>query len=300
MVIDGSGSEACCAVAIIVPTHNRPRELQECLIHLSKLRGGPYPTIVVDDGSSEPVDDVCVEFRDWVSLVRQDNAGPGAARNAGARAAGNAKLLAFTDDDCRPRQDWLDRLISAQGSVPNRLVGGAVENALRDNVFSSASQALSSFLYEYYQSSSSGMAFFTSNNLCCRREDFLRLGGFDESFSVASEDRDFSLRWRDAGGSLVYSANAIVDHAHDLSLVEFWRQHSNYGRGARKLHLAMDARGDARPKFGRLEFYIGMIGYPLRTQARRSLALAFLVGLSQLAMIAGYASAIKATKKARP
>jgi GT2 family glycosyltransferase len=293
----GLANIAGMAVEIVIPTYNRPDKLRECLIHLARLDGGPYPTTVVDDGSDHPLDTVCADFGDWVSLVRQENAGPGAARNAGARAVGDVDLIAFTDDDCRPRPDWLVRLVAAQGGVPRRLVGGAVENALAGNVFSSASQALCSFLYEYYQSHGSAMTFFTTNNMCCRRDDFLALGGFDQNFAIASEDRDFSLRWRDAGGQLGYEPGAIIDHAHDLSFGQFWRQHSNYGRGARTLHRTMDSRGDARPKIEALAFYLGMVSYPLRRRLRRPLTQMFLVGLSQVAMIAGYARAINDERK---
>jgi len=281
------------SLAIIIPTYNRPDKIGQCLAQLAELDGGPYRTIVIDDGGRDSLANICKPYREWVELIRQKNAGPAAARNRGAREAAGADLLAFIDDDCRPRSDWVMRLTDAQRGLPGRLVGGRVDNALPDNVCSSASQALCSYLYEYYQANGSEMSFFTSNNMCCRREDFLARGGFNENFAIAAgEDRDFGIRWQDEGGELVYEPDAVIDHAHHLNLIKFWRQHSNYGRGARQLHLSLNQRGDDRPKLERTAFYLGMFSYPFRARSKRPFAEMALVGLSQVAMVSGYCTAL--------
>jgi GT2 family glycosyltransferase len=181
-----------------------------------------------------------------------------------------------------------------------RLVGGRIANALPRNVYSSASQSLSSYLYDYYQATGSEMTFFTTNNMCCRREDFLAVGGFDAGFRFASEDRDLSLRWADAGGALHYAADAVVEHAHDLGPASFWRQHASYGRGAHALHGAMRGRGDPRPKVEPVGFYAGMLLYPLRHRLHGALRQAVLIGLSQVAMVAGYAAARRDARRPPP
>lgn len=281
------------SVAIVVPTYNRPDRLGQCLAHLARLEGGPFRTIVVDDGGSTPTDSICAPYRSWVTVVRKRNGGPATARNTGARLAEGAELLAFLDDDCQPYPDWIQRLADAHGGVAGRLVGGRVDNALPDNVCSATSQSLCSYLYEYYLDSGSDMTFFTSNNMCCRRDDFLARGGFNEQFLIpAGEDRDFGIRWHEEGGELVYAADAAIEHAHYLNLAKFWRQHSNYGRGARQLHLTMDKRGDNRPKLERTAFYVGMFRYPFRSRAKRPFIEAVLVGVSQVAMVSGYFRAV--------
>ena len=281
---------------LVIPSYDRPDKVRACLRAVAALNGGPPRTIVVDDGSPAPLAEVCAEFG-FVTCIRQENAGPGAARNAGARAAEGADLLLFTDDDCTPRPDWADRLAAVQAGTERVIVGGRVDNALPDNVFSSASQSLCGYLYEWYRERGSDMTFFTTNNMCCRRTDFLDIGGFDAGFSTASEDRDFSMRWKDAGGRLAYAEDAVVDHAHDMGLGQFWRQHAGYGRGARHLHLTMDGRGDERPKVEPFRFYAGMLAHPLRNPGRNRLAQSALVGLSQVAMVAGYAQAIRDARR---
>lgn len=285
-------------IAVIIPSYARPDRLADCLGALSLAEGGPYRTIVVDDGSPEPLAPVCAAHP-WVRYLRQDNAGPAAARNAGARTAmeGGATFLCFTDDDCRPRPGWASALHAAWGGDPARLVGGRVENVLTDNVYAAASQSLCDYLYDYFGADRGTVPFFTSNNIGCPAARFTALGGFDETFPLAAaEDRDFGLRWGD-GGSLIYAEAAVVDHAHALTLRRFWRQHSNYGRGARHLHRVMAARGDARPRREALGFYAGLLVHPLRHRAGMAVRQSLLLGLSQIATVGGYLAEGRAKRR---
>jgi GT2 family glycosyltransferase len=303
--------------AVVVPTHARPGALATCLAHLAALEGGPWPVVVVDDGSpgadAERYAEICAgeaALGRPVTLVRRANGGPGAARNTGARAAGGVRWLLFTDDDCRPRPDWARRLVAAQGGVRRRLIGGRIANALPGDPYASASQALAGYLTHHYETRGSGMSFFTTNNMCCLREDFLDLGGFDPAFRAASEDRDLSLRWRDAGGTLRHAPEAVVDHAHHLSARAFWRQHAAYGRGAHRLHRSLAGRGDGRRRLEAAGFYARLLLWPLSAEGRgrgaarlplgRALAQVALLGVSQAATAAGYAAALREARAAPP
>lgn len=279
-------------ITVIIPAFARPEQLGACLKALAAQEGGPYRTYVIDDGSPDPLAHVCAPYP-WVSCLRQANAGPAAARNAGAAAAlaSGARFLCFTDDDCRPHPNWVRALVAAQGGDPSRLVGGRVENALRNNPYAEASQSLNDYLHAYFLARDGKADFFTTNNMGCAAESFEDISGFDESFPLAAaEDRDFGRRWRDRNGPLVYATNAVVDHAHSLTLSRFWRQHANYGRGACHLHETMETRGDRRNRFEALQFYAGLVFHPLRRPRRGALRQTALMGLSQMAMVAGYVS----------
>lgn len=285
------------AAAVVIPSFGRPDRLRACLAALARQEGGPYPAYVVDDGSPEPLAPICAG-QPWVRYIRQNNAGPARARNRGAAAAraDGAALLCFTDDDCLPHPGWVRALRAAQDGERRRLVGGAVRNALEGNVYAAASQSLADYLYDYFRRTDASAQFFTSNNIGCSAELFEEMGGFDESFPLAAaEDRDFSLRWRDQIGPLAYAPDAVVDHAHPLTLRRFWRQHANYGRGARHLHRTMAARGDGRRR-ERAGFYAGLLLHPLRARRRGALAQSALMVVSQMAMVAGYAAERRAER----
>ena len=118
-------------LSVIVPTLSRPEPLARCL---AALAAQDYPVdrfevIVVDDGGEQPLDAVVAGCRGPMplTLLRQANAGPGAARNHGAAAAGGT-LLAFTDDDCLPEPGWLAALARQHRATPGELLGGRVVN----------------------------------------------------------------------------------------------------------------------------------------------------------------------------
>ena len=280
--------------AIIVPSYNRPDQLANCLEALVAQDAHDFEVVVVDDGSPTPLRGICYRFGDRVRYIRQSNSGPAAARNRGARST-SAAFIAFTDDDCRPRKGWLRALREAHGGNERTLVGGRVENGLPRDQYASASQALCDYLYDYFGAAAGNMPFFTSNNIAMSRVGFERLAGFEESFGrPAAEDRDFGFRWKEAGGTLVYAEQSVIDHYHAMTFRKYWRQHSNYGAGAYHLHQVMAARGAKLPKFEPFRFYAGLLAWPIKSDGMRRLNLSMLMALSQVAMVNGYFEARRA------
>jgi GT2 family glycosyltransferase len=279
-------------VSIVIPTRNRRDALVRCLDGIRDLSSpaGDFEVVIVDDGSDHPLDDAVRPFQDrlQVRLVRQQNAGPATARNAGARHAAGA-VLAFTDDDCVPDPDWLTELLRCQEQDPDAIVGGDTVNAVTGNLCSQASQDLVSYLYDYYQSKQGHPAFFTSNNMMVRRDTFLAMGGFDTSFRLAAgEDRELCDRWLAAGYPLRNAPRAIIRHHHRLSFRRYVRQHFNYGRGA--YHFHVKRRHRAQRETEPPSFYRDLVLYPLRCRRARlaGVALGALAGVSQVANAAGY------------
>jgi len=273
--------------SLIIPTYARPDRLAQCLEAATQLQGPDFEVIVVDDGSPRPIAPVCDGFSDrlQISCHRQENMGPGMARNKGAQHA-RGQLLLFTDDDCLPDPLWLASIATAFERDPGALYGGMVLNGLANNPYAAASQDIQTFLY---QSDASALAFFASNNLACGRETFLQLGGFSEHLPRASEDREFSMRWRNSGRPVHFVDQAIVHHFHDLTLRSFCQQHFNYGRGAKDLAKLADAAGIAdRPKPRSAGFYRDLVTFPLQQPGPYRPYRAALVALAQLATAAGY------------
>jgi len=279
--------------SVIVPTYERLAALARCLDALGAqtLERDRFEVIVVDDGSREPPRTVVARAAQScdVRMIEQSNAGPAAARNTGARAARGAYVV-FTDDDCRPDPGWLRAIDAMAASHPGCAIGGRVVNALGDGIYSSASQLLIEFLYEYFNVDDSGARFFITSNLALPAETFHRIGGFDDSFPLAAaEDRDLCDRWREAGLPMVYCDDAVVHHEHALALRSFCRQHFNYGRGAFHLHCARARRGEQPLRVEPPHFYTRLVRYPFgRYDAPRAAALSALMALSQGVYVSGY------------
>lgn len=279
--------------SIIIPTYNRPERLKKCLNSIASL---DYPcdkfeVIVVDDGSEKALDDVTSGFQNQFSLtlLRQKNAGPASARNNGASQA-KGKFLAFTDDDCTLAPDFLKNLELKFSSAPDSMTGGRTINALPKNIYSTASQTLIDYLYQYYNNSERQLSFFASNNFALPANLFQKLGGFDTSFPLAAaEDREFCDRWLNSGYKMTYAPDVVVYHAHELTLSKFWRQHFNYGRGAFCFHKTRAQRQSEKIKVEPLSFYFNLLIYPFsQTSNKFAIPVFGLFFLSQVANISGF------------
>lgn len=220
--------------SVIIPTCNRHEQLKTCLKAVSDLDYPKYlfEVIIVDDGSKESPESVVKGFEDQldIMLVRQENAGPAAARNAGAAHAGG-KILVFTDDDCPPGTDWLIKLEKRFSETSDHLIGGRTFNALRDNVYAAASQIIFDLVYHYYNPDPEHARFIGAANLSVSAEHFRSMGGFNPNFTTA-EDREFCDRWLNRGYRIIHAPEAAVYHSHALTFRKFCKQHFDYGRGA--------------------------------------------------------------------
>jgi len=279
--------------SVIVSTYNRPVPLSRCIESLYRL---DYPknrfeVIVIDDGGDVALDEVVDRYRDRleIAMLHQRNAGPGKARNAGARAA-SGRYLVFTDDDCAPREDWLTVLASRLEDAPDAAVGGLTRNGLKENPYAGASQMLIDYLCDYFNSPRRGGAFATTSNLALPREAFLAMSGFDTRFRrAAGEDRDFIDRWHMTKKPFVYAPEVVVWHYHDLRFASFLRQHANYGRAALHFHHMRAARTDEAVRVEPPSFYLGLAAYPFAAESfAKAIALSALMTLTQVAHAFGF------------
>jgi glycosyltransferase involved in cell wall biosynthesis len=286
-------SEGLPPATVVVPTYRRPAALASCL---RALAAQDYPAerfevVVVDDGGDLP-DPESPGPRLRMRILRQSNAGPASARNAGAASA-EGVILAFTDDDCQPATDWLRRIVGPVAADSAVLAGGQTVNALSSDNCATASQLLVDYLYRSLADPiTGGPGFFTSNNMALSTERFRKLGGFDTRFRrAAGEDRDLCDHWIHHGGRLQYVPDAVVHHSHGMSLRAFLRQHFAYGGGAFHFHRARARRGQQPVRVEPLSFYLRLLAYPLRQKSGlRAPVLASLMALSQVANVAGYAA----------
>jgi GT2 family glycosyltransferase len=212
-------------ISVIIPVYNGGQTLPACLEALRHQTHPADEVFVVDDGSTD--DTVALAEGAGVTVLSQAQAGPGAARNRGARAAGGDILL-FTDADCAPVPDWIERMLApfADPSV----AGAKGEYRTRQR------ELVARFVQQEYQDRYDRMSrqpqidFVDTYSAAYRRHLFIAAGGFDTSFPTASvEDQELSFRLARQGHRLVYVPGAIVTHQHDSSLGEYARR--KYGIG---------------------------------------------------------------------
>ncbi|MBL8724826.1 MAG: glycosyltransferase family 2 protein [Planctomycetes bacterium] len=178
-------------VAVVIPAHNAAQYLPLALDSLRQQTTVPAEVVVVDDGSRD--DTAAVAERLGATVLRQDQAGPGAARNRGLRRA-TAEFVAFLDAD-----DWfalskLERSVATLQRLGARCVatdawlvrGDRVEHRKNERRFVPEVVTMERLLR--------GNPIICST-VMCRRTELLEVGGFDEAPDLlASEDYDLWLR----------------------------------------------------------------------------------------------------------
>jgi GT2 family glycosyltransferase len=201
-------------VAVVIPTARRETRLAFALDALARqtLPRERFEVIVVraeaDGGRTTPPDGLPVRF-----LTAAADSGPAEKRNAGWREA-TAPLVAFTDDDCRPAPDWLERIAEAAARAPRDFILQGRTEPDPDEMRRLHGLAVS-------QRIPRPSGWYETCNIAYPRELLERLGGFDAAFAgndrgdypVGGEDTDLGLRARAAGAELVFEPAALVRHA---------------------------------------------------------------------------------------
>jgi glycosyltransferase involved in cell wall biosynthesis len=207
MAADLSGENAAVPqISVIVPARNASATIRATLAALAAQEfDGPYEVIVVDDSSDDDTAAVARSAPGAVTVLSQEQRGPGPARNRGVQEA-RAQLLAFTDADCVPAPGWLREGVAALAGA--ELVQGAVRppEDVRPEPFDRTIWV------------DGEAALYETANLLVTRELFDRVGGFEDWLDAGigkplAEDVWFGWRARRAGARIAFSREALVHHA---------------------------------------------------------------------------------------
>lgn len=214
--------------SVIVPAYNAAATLDACLQALlaQTVEREACEVLVIDDGSTDRTGEAARQYP--VRLMRQENRGPAAARNHGAREA-KGEILLFTDSDCVPSPDWIREMAEPFADPAVAAVKGAYRTSQRSLVARFA-QAEFEERFEMLKKADS-IDMVDTYSAAFRREIFWGEGGFDESFPVANnEDTDLSYKLSAAGHKMVFNPAAVVYHLrHPDSVRRYMKQ--KFGRG---------------------------------------------------------------------
>ena len=198
--------------SVIVPTLGAPGRLGpllEALAHQT-LDRARWELIVAADGTPEAAIEQRIVSLGPAARVVRGGGGPGAARNRGSEAA-RAEWLAFTEDDCVPEPDWLERAAAAIATHlgADVLTGVTLKPGGRP----------------VHRQRGNGPLYLPTN-LFVRRDVYARAGGYCEDFFDAAthvyfrEDSDFGFTLETLGARVVEVADARVLHPDEHT--RFW------------------------------------------------------------------------------
>jgi GT2 family glycosyltransferase len=157
------------------------------------------------------------------------------ARNLGAEAA-RTGLYAFTDADCVADPGWLEALLRCAHTAP--LVAGDVRVRVSEKP-----NAIERFeaLWRFGQAAWVKQGWAATANLLVHAEAFEAVRGFDPGYDHIGEDADFCLRATQAGFSLGYCPDAVVEHDGERELRPFLGRMFRHGYGANQTFYRLRA-----------------------------------------------------------
>jgi GT2 family glycosyltransferase len=191
-------------VSVVIPTRNRETRLRFALEALGEqtLDRDRFEVIVVraEDTSEPPTE--APEGLEVTFLSCPP--GPAEQRNLGWRMA-RGKLIAFTDDDCRPTPRWLEELVAAHQADDVILQGRTAPDPGEEHLLHGRARSIDIDRADEW---------YPTCNIAYPRALLERVDGFDEQFPTAwGEDTDLGLRAAAEGASLRYLPQALAYHA---------------------------------------------------------------------------------------
>jgi len=226
--------------SVIVPVYNRRDEVSDLVESLLMQTEQSFELIVVEDGSTEPCEDIVDGARRRGLNARyyfKSNEGRSIARNYGLERAGGSYFV-FFDSDCVIPPDYF------------RTLGNVLDNASLD-CFGGPDAAHESFSDTQKAINYAMTSFLTTGgirggkmrldkfvprtfNMGFSRAVYEAVGGFREMFS---EDIDMSTRIRRAGCKIGLIREVPVWHRRRVDMRRFFRQVYVFGMSRVTLRL---------------------------------------------------------------
>lgn len=218
------------SVACIILNWNGGNQTAVCVQSVVNSKGVVPKILVIDNGSVDGSDVQLAEsFHDITILKNPENFGVAKAWNMGVDWAMQQGVDAvfFLNNDATVEASCLMQLMAEMDHSPDvGIVSPRILNGNRGgevwfdggflNVFGDAvhrKRPLKDFVSSYPEDFATGCA------MLVRIGAFARVGGFDESLFVYSEDVDFSLRVRAAGLAIAHVPSALVTHYPSTGII---------------------------------------------------------------------------------
>ncbi len=192
-------------ISVVIPTYRRVNLLLECLYYLDlqTIEKHRFEVIVVSDGPDESTASAVKRLNqsNVACMHTQTRQGPAAARNLGWKSA-RARLIAFTDDDCRPEPGWLAGFLASYTGREMAVFSGLTRVPAMEHPTDFALNT------RHLQ-----QAAFITANCACTRQALELAGGFDERYGTAwREDSDLEFRFLELNIPITKVREAIVTH----------------------------------------------------------------------------------------
>lgn len=211
-------STAAPTISVIIPVYNGGEAFRRCLVSLAQASSQPLEVIVVADGDTDGSWQLAQDFGAKVIRV-PTSGGPAKARNIGAKAA-SGDILFFVDADVEVHDNTIGKVATTfhQETELAALIGSYDDQPGAPNFLS---QYKNLFHHYTHQTGSEDASTFWGACGAIRRDIFLAIGGFDESYRLPCvEDIELGNRLKSKGYQIGLRKTIQVKH------LKCWRTYS--------------------------------------------------------------------------
>ncbi|NJO39555.1 MAG: glycosyltransferase family 2 protein [Cyanobacteria bacterium CRU_2_1] len=254
-------------VSVIIPVLNDVDRLEICLNALDQQTypGDRYEVIVVDNGSTESPESLVNKFTQ-AAFTYESQPGSYAARNQGLSVA-KGEIIAFTDSDCIPVQNWLETGVKHLLSTPNcGLVAGQITMFFRNSNVPTAVELYDSITYFQQKKYVEEFKCGATANLFTFKTVFETVGSFNSKL-MSGGDLEWGQRVFSRGYSIVYADDSCVAHPARHSLAQLYQKTVRVSRG--HYQLDNDKNDSNKYLFTELLSDLSCIRPPLRSTFRK-------------------------------
>jgi len=221
-------------ISVIVPFCDDAGAIGKCVDALNSqtIPKDRFEIIMVDNNSRDGSAGIVRKFP-GIKLVSEPKQGAYAARNRGLAEAGGM-ICAFTDADCVPFTDWLEKIEEAMRPPDVGIVQGGVRYDSGSTPLSLLAAYEEEKMKSIFSSSREDLYYAYAGNMAVRKKIFDRLGPFQETGRGA--DSVFMNRAvKEFSCDIVrYSAGILVLHSEIKNVWKYYEKQFVYGRSNRR------------------------------------------------------------------
>ena len=210
------------SVSVIIPVYNDRTRLEKCLRALCNQTYAAVEVIVVDNNSDEDIRSACLPYS-FVRYAEERQVGSYAARNKGLDLA-KGEVIAFTDSDCIPHEDWVEKgALAFENHSEAAMIGGRIDVFAQNPARPSMAEVYELLIGFPQESYIKRLNFAATANLFTTRDVFTKVGKFDASLRSGG-DKEWGQRLASNGYRIAYSDEMKVSHPARRSLKEIIRK----------------------------------------------------------------------------
>ncbi len=241
-------------VSVVIPSYNSENVIRIPLDALREQKTDiPFEVIVVDSSTDRTPEIVRNEYPEVKFIHLSKQTFPGTARNYGIHEA-RGRYIAFTDTDCKPKPDWIEKIVATFDRVEADAVGGSIINGYPWMI-----PAWVNHLIEFNEWTETTPAGYVTNipsaNLVYKKETYEQFKEYYPDF-LGSEDTLKNWRMIQKGGKIYFNPEICVVHMNRVDLKKLFRHQYNLGRWSAEARRVEALPGNVFARVPRLAFLL--------------------------------------------